>query len=91
MTQCTGMPARRNSHAPVERKVLGLDVQHLTPTVHPVGGIDAVRHKGRPVGRIFRELGRLETVRPAALGAALLGLFAFGIGHDSAELPASII
>ena len=61
---------------------LGFDVENLTATVHPVGGIHAVRAETSAVGRIKGDLRKAEAVCTAALAAALLGSFAFWLSHN---------
>jgi hypothetical protein len=65
---------------------LDLDINDLAPAVHAVGGVDAMRPEGRPVGGIGRQLGSLELVGTPALAGPLFGLFAFRLGHDESGL-----
>jgi len=63
------------------RRRLDRDVEHLATAIHAGLGIDAVRAEEAAVNRVFGELGSLQGVGGAAVGAAALGLFAFRIGH----------
>lgn len=58
-------------------------ILYLTPAIHPVDRVDAVRHEGGIVCRVNDNLGCLEVVGATALAATGLGLFTFWLSHDS--------
>jgi hypothetical protein len=65
-----------------DRVSLDFYVEDLAATIHPVGGVHAVRAEECAVLRILRQLWQLELHCTAALAAALLGLFAFWLCHE---------
>jgi hypothetical protein len=62
------------------------DVEHLATAIHAVDRIHAVGAEGAAIDRILGELGRLEGVGSATVGAAAFGLLAFRIGHGERVL-----
>lgn len=58
------------------------NVHHLAAAIKPVVRVDAMRNVRRAIGWILGQERCLETVRTAAQGAALLGVFAFGLCHE---------
>jgi hypothetical protein len=62
---------------------LGFCLLYLTPAIHPVDRVDAVRDEGGIVSRVDDDLGCLEVVGTTALAATGFGLFAFWLSHDS--------
>lgn len=65
---------------------LYFDINDLSSAIHAVCRIDPVRAKEGAVGRILGQLRGLELVSPAAFPGALLGLFAFWLGHVGKRL-----
>jgi hypothetical protein len=62
---------------------LHVNVDDLTPAIHPVGRVHTVGAEKGAVDRIARKLGRDKLIGAAAFAAALFGLFAFGLCHDA--------
>ena len=61
-------------------------ILYLTPAIHPVDRVDAVRDEGGIVSRVDDDLGCLEVVGTTALAATCLGLFSFWLSHDSLKI-----
>jgi hypothetical protein len=64
-------------------KILDFCILYLAPTIHPVDRVDAVRDEGGIVCRVNDNLGCLKVVGTTPLAATGLGLFTFGLSHDS--------
>jgi len=61
--------------------LLDFYVDHLTPAIEPVIGVDAMGHMSGAIGRIFGQKWCLKAIGAATFGAAHLGMFAFGLCH----------
>ena len=57
------------------------DIEHLSTSINPVGGIDLVWAHGRTVRGIGRQLRCCKAMRATTFAAALFGLFAFWLAH----------
>ena len=65
---------------------LDLDVDDLAAAIRAVGRIHVMGAESRAIGRVFGDLGSLESVGCAAVCAAAFGLLAFRISHGRCGL-----